>query len=142
MGTRRLADVSEHTTITLFRLLNWPGAICRSSSIPAREGRSERLADLAQAVGASTYLCGTGGSRYLDPAPFASLGRTVGMFTRRSTQLTIPLRMPVVYQSWQIWPWQDPNGSLPPCVSMRGFRDRARAELAKGRISAREPTGA
>jgi hypothetical protein len=29
MGTGRLADVSEHATITLLRLLNWPGAICR-----------------------------------------------------------------------------------------------------------------
>jgi WbqC-like protein len=80
-GSGRLADVSEHTTIALLRLLNWPGAICRSSGIPARSGRSERLADLARAVGAATYLCGTGGSRYLDPAPFAALGLTVTMFT-------------------------------------------------------------
>ena len=68
-STERLADVSEHATITLLRLLNWPGTICRSSDIPARDGRSERLADLTRAVGAATYLCGTGGSRYLDPAP-------------------------------------------------------------------------
>lgn len=80
-GTGRLADVSEHTTITLLRLLNWPGAICRSSGIPARVGRSERLADLALAVGAATYMCGTGGSRYLDPALFAALGLGVTMFT-------------------------------------------------------------
>ncbi len=79
--TDRLANVSEHTTITLLRLLNWPGAICRSSDIPARAGRSERLADLTRAVGASTYLCGTGGSRYLDQALFTSLGLTVTMFT-------------------------------------------------------------
>lgn len=80
-STGRLADVSEHTTITLLRLLNWPGAICRSSGIPARAGRSERLADLAHAVGAAAYLCGTGGSRYLDPAPFAELGLSITMFT-------------------------------------------------------------
>ena len=80
-GTGRLADVSEHATISLLRLLNWPGAICRSSDIQARAGRSERLADLTRAVGATTYLCGTGGSRYLDQAPFASLGLTVTMFT-------------------------------------------------------------
>jgi hypothetical protein len=80
-GTGRLADVSEHATITLLRLLNWPGAICRSSGIPAREGRSERLADLARAVGAATYLCGAGGSRYLELAPFAALGIDVTMFT-------------------------------------------------------------
>lgn len=80
-GTGQLADVSEHTAIVLLRLLNWPGAICRSSDIPARAGRSERLADLTRAVGASSYLCGTGGSRYLDQAPFVSLGLTVTMFT-------------------------------------------------------------
>jgi len=81
-GTGRLADVSEHATIALLRLLNWPGAICRSSGIPARAGRrSDRLADLTRAVGASAYLCGTGGSRYLDQAPFAAQGLSVAMFT-------------------------------------------------------------
>lgn len=80
-GTDRLVDVSEHTTIALLRLLNWPGAICHSSGIPARAGRSERLADLARSVGAATYLCGTGGSRYLDQVLFASLGLSVTMFT-------------------------------------------------------------
>ena len=80
-GTGRLADVSEHATITLLRLLNWPGAICRSSDLPARKGRSERLVDLTRAVGASAYLCGTGGSRYLDQTPFAAVGLSVAMFT-------------------------------------------------------------
>lgn len=79
-GTGQLVDISEHTTIALLRLLNWPGTVCRSSEILARAGRSERLADLTRAVGATTYLCGTGGSRYLDHAPFASLGLTVTMF--------------------------------------------------------------
>jgi hypothetical protein len=79
-GTGRLSDVSEHATITLLRLLNWPEAICRSSGIPARAGRSERLADLTRAVGATTHLCGTGGSGYLDLAPFAALGLGVTMF--------------------------------------------------------------
>ena len=78
--TSRLSTVSEHATIALLRLLNWPGAICRSSGIPVRTGRSERLADLTRADGAATYLCGTGGSRYLDPAPFAELGLTITMF--------------------------------------------------------------
>ncbi|HEY2265366.1 MAG TPA: WbqC family protein [Streptosporangiaceae bacterium] len=80
-GTERLADVSKHTTITLLRLLNWPGVIRRSSHLCAREGRSERLADLTRAVRADTYLCGTGGSRYLDPAPFTALGLAITMFT-------------------------------------------------------------
>ena len=32
-GTGRLANVSEHATIALLRLLNWPSAVCRSSGI-------------------------------------------------------------------------------------------------------------
>ncbi len=80
-STGQLIGVSEHTTIALLRLLNWPGTVCRSSEILARAGRSERLADLTRAVAATTYLCGTGGSRYLDQTPFASLGLTVTMFT-------------------------------------------------------------
>jgi hypothetical protein len=41
---------------------------------------SERLADLARAVGATTYLCGTRGSRYLDPEPFKARELGVVMF--------------------------------------------------------------
>ena len=89
-GTGRLADVSEHATIALLRLLNWPGAICRSSGILARKGRSGRLADLTRAVGASAYLCGTGGSRYLDQAPFAALGLSVAMFTPPQHLASLP----------------------------------------------------
>ena len=76
-----MADVSEHTTVTLLRALRWPGAIYRSSELAARPGRSERLADLASAVGAAGYLCGTGGSGYLDPAPFTARGLHIAMFT-------------------------------------------------------------
>nr|WP_256220611.1 WbqC family protein [Streptomyces sp. CC53] len=43
----------------------------RSSALAASSGRSERLADLTTAVGADTYLCGTGGLRYIDRRPFA-----------------------------------------------------------------------
>jgi hypothetical protein len=34
-----------------------------------------------RAVGAASYLCGTGGSRYLNLAPFTALGLAVAMFT-------------------------------------------------------------
>jgi len=51
-----LADVAEHTTAEMLRLVGWPGVIHCSSDLPARSGRSERLADLASAVGATTYL--------------------------------------------------------------------------------------
>jgi hypothetical protein len=61
--------------------VKWPGAIYRSSDLPARPGRSERLADLTRTVGAATYLCGTGGTRYLDPQPFTAHGLTIEWFT-------------------------------------------------------------
>lgn len=76
-----VAEVSERMTIALLRMLQWQGTICRSSDIPAGQGRSERLADLVTAVGAATYLCGTGGRRYLDPAPFTIRGIHVEFFT-------------------------------------------------------------
>jgi hypothetical protein len=77
----RLADVTEPTTIEMMRLVGWSGVIHRSSDLQVpSSGRSERLADLASAVGATTYLCGTGGSRYLDPEPFTARGLRVVMF--------------------------------------------------------------
>lgn len=79
--SERLADVAEHTTAEILRLAGWPGVIYHSSDLASRSGRSERLADLASAVGATTYLCGTGGSRYLDPAPFTTRGLHAAMFT-------------------------------------------------------------
>lgn len=77
----RLADVTEPTTTEMMRLVGWPGVIHRSSDLGVRSSeRSERLADLASTVGAATYLCGTGGSRYLDPMPFKARGLRVVMF--------------------------------------------------------------
>ena len=63
--------------VVLLTLLGWPGKAQRSSELPARTGRSERLADLTRAAGAGTYICGTGGSRYLDQQPFAQHGLSV-----------------------------------------------------------------
>ncbi|GAA0979134.1 WbqC family protein [Acrocarpospora macrocephala] len=79
--TDRLADLSQAATMALLTVLGWPGVIWRSSDLPARTGRSERLADLTCAVGATTYLCGTGGARYLDQWPFATHGLTTKLFT-------------------------------------------------------------
>lgn len=76
----RLAEVSEVSTLALLRALRWTGVTYRSSELPARTGRSQHLADLIVAVGAGTYLCGTGGARYLDPAPFTSSGVNVIYF--------------------------------------------------------------
>jgi hypothetical protein len=67
-----LAEVSEVSTLALLRALRWTGLTYRSSELPSRTGRSERLVDLTLAVGADTYLCGTGGAHYLDHQPFAA----------------------------------------------------------------------
>lgn len=78
--TDRLAEISEVSTLALLRALQWPGAIYRSCGLQARPGRSWRLADLTAAAGATTYLCGTGGARYLDLTPFTSCGINVRYF--------------------------------------------------------------
>jgi hypothetical protein len=80
-SSTRVAAASERTTTALLEAVGWRGRICRSSDIPARTGRSERLADLTRAADATVYLCGTGGSRYLDPAPFTAQGLAVQFFT-------------------------------------------------------------
>jgi WbqC-like protein family len=76
----RLAEISESSALALLRALGWTGLTCRSSDMTARPGRSQHLADLAAAAGAASYLCGTGGARYLDPAPFAAGGICVTYF--------------------------------------------------------------
>ena len=81
---------SERTTTALLEAVGWRGRICRSSGIAARTGRSERLADLTTAVSATAYLCGTGGSRYLDPAPFTAQGLAVQFFTPPSRLASLP----------------------------------------------------
>ncbi|WP_185070964.1 WbqC family protein [Nonomuraea jabiensis] len=68
--TDRLADVTELSTRLLLEEVGWPGRVLHSSDLLTRGARSQRLADLAWLTGATTYLCGTGGMRYLDPAAF------------------------------------------------------------------------
>lgn len=72
-----LAEIAEASTRILLDLVDWSGHIQRSSELPNRLGRCERLADLTTAVGASTYLCGSGGKRYLNCTPFTDQGLTV-----------------------------------------------------------------
>ncbi|MGV9386240.1 WbqC family protein [Nonomuraea sp. NPDC003707] len=69
-STDRLADVTELSTRLLLEEVGWQGQILHSSDLLARGERSQRLADLAWLTGATTYLCGTGGMQYLDPAAF------------------------------------------------------------------------
>ncbi len=76
----RTSVIAESSTRHLLDLLGWRGSVIHSSARPARDGRSERLADLAKAVGADAYLCGTGGARYLCSAPFDEYGIDVALF--------------------------------------------------------------
>lgn len=71
-GSVGMAIVAETSTRVLLDLLGWRGTVIRSSDLAVSPGRSVRLADLTAAVGADTYLCGTGGLRYLDSRPFAA----------------------------------------------------------------------
>ncbi|MFJ2959265.1 WbqC family protein [Streptomyces sp. NPDC087270] len=78
--TTPTAAVAEATTLALLSLLGWRGSVVRSSDLSASSDRSARLADLTTAVSADTYLCGTGGLRYLDPRPFAEQHLNVRAF--------------------------------------------------------------
>jgi hypothetical protein len=75
--SNHLVDVTELSTRLLLENMGWSGAFVRSSTFNVRPERSARLADLVSSVGAAEYLCGTGGARYLDEAPFAEQGIVV-----------------------------------------------------------------
>ncbi|QNE19664.1 WbqC family protein [Kribbella qitaiheensis] len=78
--SKQLHEVAELSTRVLLEMVGWHGQIVRSSDFEVRQDRSSRLADLTQAVQAETYLCGTGGRRYLDESPFTQAGLTVEYF--------------------------------------------------------------
>ncbi|MFF0409674.1 WbqC family protein [Kitasatospora sp. NPDC004745] len=72
--TDRTAEITEASTRLLLGALGWTGRVVRSSDLVAATGRTERLVDLCRAVGAGTYLCGTGGNGYIEPDRFAQAG--------------------------------------------------------------------
>lgn len=77
IDTAQLVEAGEASTLAVLNLLGWKGKYLRSSAFAASHDRSERLADLAHTIGATTYLCGTGGARYLNPTPFQN--RDIGI---------------------------------------------------------------
>lgn len=89
-STDRVSDVAKISTLAMLTALGWRGEVVDSSVTSARDGRSERLADLAAATGNTHYLCGTGGLRYLDAAPFDAHGIPV-----------LPFHTPVDGRLWQ-----------------------------------------
>ncbi|MFB7781447.1 WbqC family protein [Streptomyces vinaceus] len=88
----RTASVAEASTRVMLDLLGWKGQIFRSTNLSARSGRSQRLADLTVSVGAGSYLCGTGGMKYLDAAPFAAQAIPVIPFLPQTTGIWVPGR--------------------------------------------------
>ncbi|MDI3389999.1 WbqC family protein [Streptomyces sp. B-S-A8] len=83
--TGKTATVAETSTRVLLDLLGWKGQVLTSNPLPARPGRSVRLADLSAATGARAYLCGTGGMTYLDQNPFADQDIAVAPFRPPTT---------------------------------------------------------
>lgn len=83
--TDRTAQITESSTLVLLRLLGWNGTVLHSSRLHPRPGRSRRLADLATTIHAGTYLCGTGGMKYLDLGLFGQLGIPVAAFRTPDT---------------------------------------------------------
>lgn len=74
-------DIAELSTRVLLHALGWRGHILSSSQFLARAERSSGLADLAGAIQADAYLCGTGGMGYLQPDVFSRRGIAVLPFT-------------------------------------------------------------
>lgn len=79
--SERIAEVAFASTKALLRLLAWQGHIAHSGMYQVEPERSARLADLCQRVGATTYLCGTGGRSYLQEDPFRRHGVRVDWFS-------------------------------------------------------------
>lgn len=86
---RPLMDISTASTSALLEALGWSGITMPSEQLRSRTGRSTRLADLTTAAGATHYLCGSGGARYLTEAPFHEQGITITYY-QLPTQPAIP----------------------------------------------------
>ncbi|GAA3974017.1 hypothetical protein GCM10022384_25640 [Streptomyces marokkonensis] len=97
--TGRTAAVAQMSPRVLLDLIGWRDQILTSSRLTVRPGRSVRLADLAAATGARTYLCGTGGMSYLDPDTFAAQNVAVTPFRPLASG-------PPVAASVPCGPWQ------------------------------------
>jgi WbqC-like protein family len=78
--TDRTAVIAEASTRAMLHMLDWRGEIIHSRPLAAGPGRTQRLADLAATTRARSYLCGTGGMRYLDTDLFRDSGIHVTPF--------------------------------------------------------------
>ncbi|MGW7304411.1 WbqC family protein [Streptomyces sp. NPDC054835] len=122
--TGRTAAVAETSTRVLLDFLDWKGTVLTASLLPARPERSERLADLTAQAGAATYLCGTGGMTYLDPAPFTVRGIAVAPFLPPTTGIWASARR--VTALWAL-AHLGPNGLATRLRALTGTPDSLRA---------------
>ena len=70
----RLADLNLATLRYLAEALGIRPKLLLASSLPARQGRTERLVAICRALGADTYLSGAGARGYLDLGCFEEAG--------------------------------------------------------------------
>jgi hypothetical protein len=73
----RLAPLNEALLHIVLRRLSLPTPVVRSSDLNVEGESAEKLIRLCQAVGASSYLSGPGGKKYLDVARFTAEAITV-----------------------------------------------------------------
>ena len=76
-----LEGFSTASTEYLLRLARWDGSIVRDHLMASRQERTQRLVDLCAGVGATTYLCGRGGAKYIDESEFTSSGLDVRYYS-------------------------------------------------------------
>jgi hypothetical protein len=96
--TGTLTDTATASTAAMLDAIGWKGTIAYASDLTARAEQTDRLVDLCVAVGAGTYLCGTGGLRYVEPerfdrvgidlVPFPAPGEEAGLVWHAARQIT------------------------------------------------------
>lgn len=84
--------VATDTMIAAARSLGWQGEVSYSSRVSTRQGRDARLLDLCVWTGATSYVVGSGGCRYIDPRPFRQASIDVEFCQLDPTSL--PCRLP------------------------------------------------
>lgn len=78
-GSSRPVDLWVQSMVFLLKQAGWSGDMVLASQINAirSQDRSQRLLDLVNTVKGTEYLCGTGGSRYLNVTIFEQAGVNV-----------------------------------------------------------------
>lgn len=80
-GETHLSTINRKLIETVCSYLGIDTRLHWSTDFPRTEGKSQRLADLVEAVGASIYVSGPAAKDYLDEAVFTAVGQTVEWFS-------------------------------------------------------------